>query len=107
MLERGGWAPGWLELRSREAALDLGDGGSKRGARFLSFPIPVSPSGLSTRSHDPFGREWCFVLFCFGLVFLLFFLLLSYRRPSTTTRPMIQKIFRGLHLLAVAGDRFE
>lgn len=28
--------------------------------------------------------------------------------PATTSsRPMIQKIFRGLHLLAVAGDRFE
>lgn len=41
--ERGGWAPGW-----QEAALILGDGGgSKRGGRFLSFVIPVSPSGLS------------------------------------------------------------
>lgn len=33
--------------RCRVAALDPGDGGgSKRGGRFLSFVIPVSPSGL-------------------------------------------------------------
>lgn len=63
MLERGGWALGWLEAaEQREAALGLGDGGSKQGGRFLSFTIPVSPSGLPTRSHDPSGRGWVF--FC-------------------------------------------
>lgn len=60
VLERGGWALGWLEAAEQREAASVGHGESQRGGRFLSFTIPVSPSGLPTRSHDPSGRGWVF-----------------------------------------------
>nr|XP_021521478.1 uncharacterized protein LOC110567173 [Aotus nancymaae] len=82
----------------RAAALDPGDGeGSKQGGWFLSFAIPVSSSGLpACGSHDPCSRSWVFCQPPRGR--------LSYRHPGRhlLSRPVIQKIFRGLHLPAFA-----